>query len=222
MSSGETPLSDTRLTKILQGENPVKAKRWGTHLRNVFTTGQVARICQVAPRTVSKWFDTGRLGGYRIPGSDDRRIPRTALLKFLSENHIDVNWLLYMPWDTVLLVGVSPILHQALIGSLTEREGFRVKTSPDLVGAAILSGECKPDLAVIDLCLPDAHQLSRSLSNVGVICLALTNEDDPDPDSHLERGFTLHLPKPVDPDALVIEVRKLLVTRHPTYSGAQP
>ena len=27
----------------------------------VFTTGQVAKICKVAPRTVSKWFDSGRL-----------------------------------------------------------------------------------------------------------------------------------------------------------------
>ena len=35
----------------------------------VFTTGQVAKICKVAPRTVSKWFDSGRLRGYRIPGS---------------------------------------------------------------------------------------------------------------------------------------------------------
>ena len=42
----------------------------------VFTTGQVAKICKVAPRTVSKWFDSGRLKGYRIPGSQDRRIPR--------------------------------------------------------------------------------------------------------------------------------------------------
>ena len=33
----------------------------------VFTTGQVAKICKVAPRTVSKWFDSGRLKGYRIP-----------------------------------------------------------------------------------------------------------------------------------------------------------
>ncbi len=24
----------------------------------VFTTGQVAKICKVAPRTVSKWFDS--------------------------------------------------------------------------------------------------------------------------------------------------------------------
>src|SRR5947209_14833978 len=52
----------------------------------VFTTGQVAKICKVAPRTVSKWFDSGQLKGYRIPGSRDRRIPREDLIRFLEEN----------------------------------------------------------------------------------------------------------------------------------------
>ncbi len=33
-------------------------------MKKVFTTGQVAKICKVAPRTVSKWFDSGRLRGY--------------------------------------------------------------------------------------------------------------------------------------------------------------
>jgi excisionase family DNA binding protein len=53
--------------------------------RRVFTTGQVAKICNVAPRTVGKWFDEGRLRGYRIPGSQDRRIPREHLIRFLKE-----------------------------------------------------------------------------------------------------------------------------------------
>jgi len=55
-------------------------------MKKVFTTGQVAKICKVAPRTVSKWFDSGRLRGYRIPGSQDRRIPREHLLRFLKEH----------------------------------------------------------------------------------------------------------------------------------------
>ena len=56
-------------------------------MKKVFTTGQVAKICKVAPRTVSKWFDSGRLRGYRIPGSQDRRIPREHLLRFLKEKY---------------------------------------------------------------------------------------------------------------------------------------
>ena len=56
--------------------------------KNVLTTGDVARICNVAPRTVSKWFDGGQLKGYRIPGSKDRRIPLSELLRFMKENNM--------------------------------------------------------------------------------------------------------------------------------------
>lgn len=51
-----------------------------------FTTGEVAQICLVSPRTAGKWVDSGRLGGFRIPGSNDRRVPREALATFMSES----------------------------------------------------------------------------------------------------------------------------------------
>jgi uncharacterized protein (TIGR02996 family)/excisionase family DNA binding protein len=65
----------------------------GALRRMVFTTGQVAKICQVAPRTVSKWFDSGKLRGYRIPGSQNRRIPRVNLIRFLKENNMPLGTL---------------------------------------------------------------------------------------------------------------------------------
>lgn len=52
--------------------------------QDMYTTGDVAKICHVAPRTVSKWFDEGRIKGFRIPGSQDRRIPRDCLARFLE------------------------------------------------------------------------------------------------------------------------------------------
>ncbi len=61
--------------------------------RRVFTTGEIAKICKVAPRTVSKWFDSGRLQGYRIPGSQDRRIPHRHLIQFLKENGMPLDGL---------------------------------------------------------------------------------------------------------------------------------
>jgi excisionase family DNA binding protein len=63
--------------------------------KNVLTTGDVARICNVAPRTVSKWFDSGQLKGYRIPGSKDRRIPVNELVRFMKAHN--------MPTDVVPL-----------------------------------------------------------------------------------------------------------------------
>ncbi len=59
-------------------------------MHKILTTGQVAKICNVAPRLVSKWFDSGRLRGYRIPGSQDRRIPALYLIRFLKENGMSV------------------------------------------------------------------------------------------------------------------------------------
>ena len=76
----------------------------------VFTTGQVAKICKVAPRTVSKWFDSGRLKGYRIPGSQDRRIPREYLIKFLKEHGMPLGDLEDEAMAKVLIVAQDQVL----------------------------------------------------------------------------------------------------------------
>ena len=80
----------------------------------VFTTGQVAKICKVAPRTVSKWFDSGRLKGYRIPGSQDRRIPREYLIKFLKEHGMPLGDLEDEAMAKVLIVAQDQILIENL------------------------------------------------------------------------------------------------------------
>lgn len=56
---------------------------------SVFTTGDVAFICKVSPRTVSKWYDLGYLGGFKVPGALDRRITPTHLKKFIYDNGME-------------------------------------------------------------------------------------------------------------------------------------
>src|SRR4029077_9905867 len=65
-----------------------------TKMKDVLTTGEVAKICNVAPRTVSKWFDSGALRGYRIPGSKDRRIPVNQLIRFMKQHGMPLNGLM--------------------------------------------------------------------------------------------------------------------------------
>lgn len=58
----------------------------------IYTTGQIAKACEVAPKTVNEWFDNSkgrlsddqRLRGYRIPGSRDRRVTRREIIRFLK------------------------------------------------------------------------------------------------------------------------------------------
>ena len=49
--------------------------------KDVLTTGEVAKLCNVASRTVSKWFDSGQLNGYRFQA---RRIGAFQLRAFLN------------------------------------------------------------------------------------------------------------------------------------------
>jgi len=59
--------------------------------KKILTSGEVAKICNVAHRTVQKWFDRGILNGYRLPGSGDRRIPVNELVSFMKANSIPIN-----------------------------------------------------------------------------------------------------------------------------------
>lgn len=63
-------LSETEVTPAMVGSR-------------LLTTGSVAELCQVAARTVSKWFDSGILPGHRIPGSLDRRFEEVDVVQFM-------------------------------------------------------------------------------------------------------------------------------------------
>src|SRR5687768_11242767 len=75
-------------------ENMLMNSSSGSKVKDVLTTGEVAKICNVAPRTVSKWFDSGALRGYRIPGSKDRRIPLNQLIRFMKQHGMPLNGLM--------------------------------------------------------------------------------------------------------------------------------
>lgn len=122
--------------------------------KSVLTTGQVAKICNVAPRTVSKWFDSGQLRGYRIPGSKDRRIPVDQLVRFMKTHG--------MPTEGVETssVGVLIVDEDAqLAGLLTEALGAegRCETwhAPSAFEAGALVERHRPDVIVADVSAPD-------------------------------------------------------------------
>lgn len=53
-----------------------------------YTTGQVAKMMKVCPRTVAKWCDNGMIEHYRVPGSRDRRMTKEALIEFVNANAV--------------------------------------------------------------------------------------------------------------------------------------
>lgn len=59
-------------------------------MREVYTTGQLARAMGFCPRTIVRFIDRGLFpGAYRMPGSRHRRVPAKALRAFQAA-HPDV------------------------------------------------------------------------------------------------------------------------------------
>ena len=112
--------------------------------RDILTTGEVAKICKVAPRTVSKWFDSGELAGYRIPGSKDRRIPRTELLVFMDKHGIPRDGL-GSDKQRALVVTKRGTNNSPLEKTLTENN-FEVQSANSAFAAGVLAERFKPQI----------------------------------------------------------------------------
>jgi len=120
------------------------------HEKEVLTTGEVAKICNVAPRTVSKWFDSGQLNGYRIPGSKDRRIPIAQLVRFMKNHRIPLDGL-SSGQTRVLIVDQDSEIRGTLRGLLTEQTGYAVEDAGGGFEAGLLCQRLKPHVLLLDL-----------------------------------------------------------------------
>jgi excisionase family DNA binding protein len=122
--------------------------------KDVLTTGEVAKICNVASRTVSKWFDSGQLRGYRIPGSKDRRIPVSNLCKFMKSHGIPMDGLM-SGGTRVLIVDADDEVNNTLKTILAEQTNYEVRTVTTAFAAGIECERFRPHVVLLDLHLSD-------------------------------------------------------------------
>jgi len=122
--------------------------------KDVLTTGEVAKICNVAPRTVSKWFDSGSLRGYRIPGSKDRRIPVSELIKFMRAHGIPMDGIV-SGRTRVLIVDDEAEITSVLQKVLTEQTNYEVKVASSAFEAGMECERFKPHVVLLDIHIGD-------------------------------------------------------------------
>jgi excisionase family DNA binding protein len=125
-------------------------------MKDLFTTGEAAEICRVSQQTIIRCFDTGRLEGFRVPGSKFRRIPRASLLKFLKDNHIPLDNLDSGKKKVLIVDDDAEIVE--LISEVLLRDGrFEVKTASSGYEAGIATEQFRPDVILLDYMLPDVN-----------------------------------------------------------------
>jgi excisionase family DNA binding protein len=137
-----------------------------TKVKDVLTTGEVAKICNVAPRTVSKWFDSGALHGYRIPGSKDRRIPLTQLIRFMKQHGMPLNGL--MTGQTrVMIVDEEADIVEVLEKILEDEAKYDVEVARSGFDAGVIAEKFRPHVILLDLHLKgiDAPLVARHVKS---------------------------------------------------------
>jgi excisionase family DNA binding protein len=184
--------------------------------KTVFTTGQVAKICKVAPRTVSKWFDTHKLKGYRIPGSQDRRIPRENLIRFLKEHKMPLGELEEEGWHKILIIGAEKLFIDRLMELLPVDDDFRYVIANSGFEAGIQAEGFHPDTIIIDLAmgrseaLQIAQNLRRNTQYEATLIVALAGEDEAAPETLTQFGFSESFKKPFDIALLAERIQTLV------------
>ncbi len=134
--------------------------------KDILTTGQVAQICKVAPRTVTKWFDSGQLKGYRIPGGRDRRIPTSELIRFMKSHNMPTGGLEHNN-VRILIVDSNWQRASRLSTELRSNPSFSVETAGSGFDAGLIAQKFEPHVIIINLMADgiDADHICNNIRN---------------------------------------------------------
>lgn len=125
-------------------------------MKDLFTTGEAAEICKVSQQTIIRCFDSGRVEGFRVPGSRFRRIPRQNLIKFMKENSIPLDNI-ESGKKKVLIVDDDAEIVELMTDVLVRDGRFDVKTASSGYEAGIQTQQFRPDVILLDYMLPDVN-----------------------------------------------------------------
>ena len=139
-------------------------------MKDVLTTGEVAKYCGVNFRTVIRWIEKGYIDAYKLPGRGDNRVPVAALIDFLEKNKMPVPDSLSTTVDRIapiqensnkqnqtklrILVVEDEALMAKSIARTIKREGYDVKIASNGFEAGIQLASYQPQLITLDLQMP--------------------------------------------------------------------
>ena len=134
----------------------VKGRKIGK-MKDLYTTGEAAEICRVSQQTIIRCFDSGKLEGFRVPGSKFRRIPQASLIKFMKDNNIPLDGFKSSGKTKVLVVDDDAEIVELISDVLAKDGRFEIKTASSGYTAGIATQQFRPDVILLDYMLPDVN-----------------------------------------------------------------
>ncbi|MFI4896668.1 MAG: response regulator [Phycisphaerales bacterium JB059] len=195
--------------------------------KKIFTTGEAAKVCKVSQQTIIRCFDSGRLSGFRVPGSRFRRIPRDELIRFMQKNDIPLD-AIESETRRVLVVDDDPKIVELFVDLLEHDGRFEVKSAGTGYDAGLLTESFRPHLVILDYMLPDINgnvvcdriRNSQTMSDTKIIVVSGVVRED-EINALMRSGADDFLRKPFDVDQLIERMSTLLgLTSNASNNGS--
>jgi CheY-like chemotaxis protein len=182
-------------------------------IKSIYTTHDLSRLLHVNPRSVINWIEQDLLQSFRTPGGH-RRVRHEDLLAFLRKHKIPMPAALSSGSFSVLVVEDDEDVSKMIQTFLSGQNGYRISTATDGITALISVGRDRPDLMILDVKIPgvDGVEVCRQIkadpkSQTAII--AISGQAD-NAAKVIDAGADAFLAKPLDLEALLVQVKKLL------------
>lgn len=184
--------------------------------KKIFTTGEAAEVCKVSQQTIIRCFDSGRLTGFRVPGSKFRRIPREELIRFMRTNNIPTD-ALEGAKKRILIVDDDPQIVELFVDVFRRDDRFDVRTAGTGYDAGLLTESYRPHLIVLDYMLPDINgnvvckrirENPRLADTKVVVVSGVVNQQEIQ--GLMDAGASAFVKKPFNIEALMARIADLL------------
>ncbi len=188
-------------------------------MKDLFTTGKAAEVCKVSQQTIIRCFDSGRLEGFKVPGSKFRRIPRHSLIKFMKDNSIPLDNL-DSGKKKILIVDDDAEIVELMADVLLRDGRFDLKTASSGYEAGMVTQQFRPDLILLDYMLPDINgnvvcqtiRQNPEFENIKIIIVSGVIKPD-EIDGLLKAGAEDFIQKPFNIVELTDKITSVLAMR---------
>ena len=134
----------------------------------VLTVFKASKYCNVSPKTIINWIDSGYIKAYKTVGGH-RRIKKLDLEDFMQRQGIPI------PEDEqmeerkrILVVDDDPIIVETIVQALEEDEhDYDVVSASDGFEAGLQVSHFKPHLLILDIMMPDikGYEVCRKIKS---------------------------------------------------------
>jgi excisionase family DNA binding protein len=125
-------------------------------MEEVLTVFKASQYCNVSPKTIINWIDSGHIKAYKTVGGH-RRINVVDLEAFMRKQGIPIpDGQKAEPKRKILVVDDDPIIVETIVQALEEDEfDYEVISASDGFEAGLQVNHFKPHLLILDIMMPD-------------------------------------------------------------------